>query len=347
MSAFTIFDVVYMVLAAGGEPHFIDTEPASVHLSWPSIAEAIDQRTAAVIVTHYHSTNREIRAIAEVCRAHEVKLIEDCAISLGARVDGQHVGTFGDFALFSFGLFKFVSTYFGGGMAVRDSDVRAAVEAELATWPHMSAWDLAPYALKGLKLSALTNRPVFQLLTFPLFRFGHLRNIEFFKKNAQNDPDPFLRDALPFDFMRRVSLFQLREFSRQIPRVEDDRRKRLLNACHYYRNLVKTNIGGLPEKPDPLMDCYLNFPIVLDGNREWFVAEMMKAGFDLSVYYYRNCAELSTFREYYKHLPNVSQLVASMVFFPVYPGIAPSYIDRLTERIGELVCRPDFGRRRP
>jgi perosamine synthetase len=346
MSPFTIFDIVNMVIAAGGEPNFVDIKPGSVHLSCRGVEEAIDESTAAVIVTHYHSTNREIEVIAEMCRAHGVKLIEDCAISLGARYDGQHVGTFGDFALFSFGLFKFVSTYFGGGMVVRAPDVRAAVEAELATWPHMSARDLAPYAVKGLKLSALTNRIVFERFTFPLFRFGYQRNVQFIKRNAQNDPEPVLRKCLPVDLMRRASLFQLREFCRQLPLVEDDRRRRLANASHYYLNFDRMNIRGLPEKPDSSVDSYVNFPLLLEGNREWLVAELMKSGFDLSVYYYRNCATLTAFREYYKHLPNVSQLVSRVVSFPVYPGITSTYIDRLAAKVKELTCRPDFRRAR-
>jgi len=344
MSPFTIFDVVNMVLVAGGEPNFVDTEPGSVHVSCRSLEEAIDGNTGAVIVTHYHSTNREIESIAAMCRAYGVKLIEDCAISLGGRFGGRHVGTFGDCALFSFGLFKFVSAYFGGGMWLRCPETRAAVEAEIATWPRMCARDIAPQFLKGIKLSTLTNTTVFDLLTFPVFRYGYLRNVEFIKKNAQNDPDPFVRKSLALELMRRPSLFQLREVVRQIPLVEGDRRKRVSNACRYYENLIGTNIGGLPDRPDRSMDCYLNFPITLDGNREWFVAELMKSGFDVSVYYYRNCAEISAFRKYCKYLPNVSRLVRGIVFFPAYPRVTPAYIDRLTTRVEELICLS--GRRR-
>jgi perosamine synthetase len=337
MSPFTIFDLVNMVRVAGGVPEFIDTELGGVHLTRHSIEQAIDENTAAIIVTHYHSTNREIEAIAELCRARGVTLIEDCAISLGARMGGKHVGCFGDFALFSFGLFKFVSVYFGGGLVVREPETRAAIEAELAGWLRMQARDLAPYALKGLKLSLLTTPILFDHVTYPLFRFGYLKNIQLIKKNAQNDPNPFLRDVFPDEFKRRPSLFQLREFTRQIPLVEADRRQRLENAARYYRNFSKTNIGGLPEQPNSDTDCYLNFPILLGGSREHFVREMMKSGFDLAIYYYRNCAEIEAFAQYQKDLSNISNFVKNTVCFPVYPGVDPDYIDRLTKRASELL----------
>jgi len=337
MSPLTIFDVVNMVRVGGGVPEFIDTEPGTVHLSCRSLEQAIDKHTAAIVVTHYHSTNREIEAIAQLCRTRGVALIEDCAISLGGRMAGKHVGSFGDFALFSFGLFKFVSTYLGGGLVVRDPDTRATIEVELAGWPRMKLRDLARYAVKGLELSVLTNPVVFDHLTFPLFRFAYLRNLECIKKKAQNDPDPFLRYEFPNRFRRRPCLFQLQEFTRQIPLVEVDRRRRLENAIHYYRNFSSYNIGGLPEQPNQNTDCYLNFPIVVKGDRDVFVREMMKAGFDLSIYYYRNCAEIEPFAQYWKELPNVSNFVRRMVFFPVYPRVDSDYIDRLTKTSSDLL----------
>jgi len=332
MSPFTIFDVVNMVRLGGGVPEFIDTNPGTVHVSCSSLEQAIDKDTAAVIVTHYHSTNREIEAIAQLCRTRRVALIEDCAISLGGRMDGKHVGSFGDFAIFSFGLFKFVSTYLGGALVVRDPDTRAAVEGKLAAWPRMQTRDLAPHAVTGVKLSVLTNPVMFDHFTFPLFRLGYLQNLEFIKKNAQNDPNPFLRHEFPNQFRRRPCLFQLREFTRQLPLVEADRRRRLENAIHYYRNFSGTNIDGLPEEPNQNTDCYLNFPVLLKVDRTAFVRQMMKAGFDLSIYYYRNCAEIEAFVEYEKKLPNVSNLVRRIVFFPVYPQVDSDYIDQLTKK---------------
>lgn len=337
MSPFTIFDLVNMVRIGGGVPYFVDSEPDTPHVSLRTLQEAIDEETAAVIVTHYHSSNREIKAIADYCRSKGVTLIEDCAISLGSRVDGGHVGTFGDYALFSFGLFKFVSTYFGGGVVIRDPQKRQMVKDELKTWPRMTAGDLLPYAKKGWKLSLLTQENVFDNFTFPIFRYGYINNIDFIKRNAQNDPDPALKNALPDEFKVRPSLFQLREFARQLPNVENVRKKRMANASHYYNGLNKKGVIGLPDRPEADIDCYLNFPLVISSNRDEFVQEMMRSGFDLAIYYYRNCAEIEAFKEYYRPLPNITKFVNTMVFFPTYPAVSSSYIDRLTNRAAELL----------
>ncbi len=104
MSPFTIFDLVHMVprLAGGANPYLSTVSRVGTHVSCQTpLSRSVDGETAAIIVTHYHSTNREIEAIADFCRGRNISLIEDCAISLGARIDGRHVGSFGDFALFS------------------------------------------------------------------------------------------------------------------------------------------------------------------------------------------------------------------------------------------------------
>src|SRR5438046_10599082 len=56
-----------------------------------------------------------------LARKHNLKVIEDCAHSLGTTCNGQPAGTFGDGSFFSFQAFKPLNTY-GGGLAwVRDA----------------------------------------------------------------------------------------------------------------------------------------------------------------------------------------------------------------------------------
>jgi perosamine synthetase len=331
MSAFTIFDLVNMVRVAGGLPIFIDTEPHTAHVSAASIENTIDDETAAVILTHYHTSNREIGKIADLCRKRGIILIEDCAISLGARIRGQHVGSFGDVALFSFGLFKFVATYFGGAVWVRSRQLRWKIREELAEWPRMGAKDLLPYAKKGLLLSFLTEPNVFRVFTFPIFRFGYLRGLDLIKNKAKNDPNPILRDELPDSYKRRPSHFQISEWTRQLAKVEEDHQSRVRRARIYYDTMFSANGLTMPEAPDGAADCFFNFPVGVAGDRDAFVSEIMKAGFDCAVYYYRNTARISVFSEYSRHLPNLNNYVDSLVLFPTYPEIPEHYVNRVAE----------------
>ena len=75
--------------------------------------------------------------ILELARRHDLKVIEDCAHSLGATYKGRMVGTLGDASFFSFQAFKPLNTY-GGGLAwMRDADLarRVGEFADGEEWP--------------------------------------------------------------------------------------------------------------------------------------------------------------------------------------------------------------------
>ena len=65
--------------------------------------------------------------ILDLARRHNLKVIEDCAHSLGATYKGRMVGTLGDASFFSFQAFKPLNTY-GGGLAwMRDAEIARRV----------------------------------------------------------------------------------------------------------------------------------------------------------------------------------------------------------------------------
>lgn len=337
MSPFTIFDAVNMVVTAGGVPLFCDSEsPTSPHLHPDTIREMINEKTAAVIVTHYHSVNPHIREIAALCREHGVALIEDCAIALGSRIDGLHVGGFGDVGVYSFGLFKFVSTFFGGAVYFKDHARMKETEAEISSWPKMGFGDLRSYFFKGVKLSLLTHKILFNLLTFPLFRFGYLHDVEFIKNQAKNDPNPFLRESFPEHFKRQPSDFQVREFVRQFRNIENDRQKRLQNAGVYYEKLKDTDGVVIPACPEA-WDSMLNFPVSVAHDRDEVVKQIMRAGYDVGIYFYRNCAEIPAFSGFARPLPNLEAYVANLVILPAYPEIPGTYAEALAAEVKKIV----------
>ncbi len=63
-----------------------------------------------------------MKRIVAIARRHGVKVVEDCAQALDCRIDGQHVGTFGDFGCFSFHAAKTMTTLGEGGMFVCSDD---------------------------------------------------------------------------------------------------------------------------------------------------------------------------------------------------------------------------------
>lgn len=124
MPALTYVATANAVAYCGGTPVFADCDPGTWNLTVQAIERAWTPRTKGVIAVHLYGLPCPVDAIAALCRARGAWLIEDCAESLGATIDGRATGTFGDASTFSFYGNKTLSTGEGGMIHVRDRDLR-------------------------------------------------------------------------------------------------------------------------------------------------------------------------------------------------------------------------------
>lgn len=84
----------------------------------------INQNTSAVIAVHLYGNPANIIEISKICKAHNVRLIEDCAQAHGATVQKKKVSTFGDISTFSFFPSKNLGCMGDGGAIVTNSKKR-------------------------------------------------------------------------------------------------------------------------------------------------------------------------------------------------------------------------------
>jgi perosamine synthetase len=108
----------------GARPVFADCDPDTWNLTLDSISRAWTDRTVGVMAVHLYGLPSPVDRIAELCSKRGAWLIEDCAESFGATVDGRQTGGFGDAAVFSFYGNKTISTGEGGMLWVRDRQAR-------------------------------------------------------------------------------------------------------------------------------------------------------------------------------------------------------------------------------
>jgi dTDP-4-amino-4,6-dideoxygalactose transaminase len=83
----------------------------------------ITSKTKAVIIVHYAGYACNMERIVDICRRHNLLLIEDCAHTPGADYKGQPLGTFGDIAAFSFFGNKNIAVGEGGMVVTRNEQL--------------------------------------------------------------------------------------------------------------------------------------------------------------------------------------------------------------------------------
>src|SRR5690606_21798302 len=108
-------------------PVFIDSDYETWNMNPKALEEAFEKypQVKAVLVVHLYGLSADMDKIIEICKKHNVAVIEDAAESLGTYYKGQHTGTFGEYGIFSFNGNKIITTS-GGGMLVSDNEERIA-----------------------------------------------------------------------------------------------------------------------------------------------------------------------------------------------------------------------------
>ena len=110
------------VVFAGGKVVFADIREETLSMNPESLLENISAKTRGVILTHIAGfPNPDLKKIIEICREHGLFLVEDATHAIGATVDGQQAGTFGDAAVFAFTPTKVLTTGEGGMLVTNNA----------------------------------------------------------------------------------------------------------------------------------------------------------------------------------------------------------------------------------
>jgi perosamine synthetase len=113
----------------GGKIVWADIDPDTFLISLDSIKDLISESTKVIVVVHlYGQAIPNIKEIVEYAHSRGILVVEDCAQSLGATIEDQPSGTFGDFSAFSFHAQKNVTTLGEGGiMSLKDNELAKLV----------------------------------------------------------------------------------------------------------------------------------------------------------------------------------------------------------------------------
>ena len=105
----------------GATPVFVEPDEF-FNIDASKIEEKITDKTKAVLVVHLYGQASQMDKVTEICKRHNLKLVEDCAQSHGSAYKGKVTGTFGDIGCFSFYPSKNIGAFGDGGAIVTDDE---------------------------------------------------------------------------------------------------------------------------------------------------------------------------------------------------------------------------------
>ena len=196
------------IIYLNATPVFIDSDYETWNMDPALLAEAFAKYpdVKAVVVVHLYGLAADMDKLMEICRAHNVPVIEDAAEALGTYYKGKHAGTIGDYGVFSFNGNKIITTS-GGGMLVSDNKERIEKVRFWATQArdparHYQHSELGfnyrmSNVLAGIgrgQLKVLDQRVAKKKYIFEYYKkeLGGLDGIQFMPVNDWNEPNYWL-----------------------------------------------------------------------------------------------------------------------------------------------------------
>jgi dTDP-4-amino-4,6-dideoxygalactose transaminase len=332
--ALTFWVVPEVARAAGLTPVFVDIDPSTFTLSPTAVERAVTAKTRAVLPTHLYGMSCDMDPILDVARRYNLKVIEDCAHSLGATYKGQMVGTLGDASFFSFQAFKPLNTY-GGGLAwMRDAELarRVGEFADAEQWPSEKRVE---GILKTGKWQHTFIRPkVFTYSLFPLWWaaswVGAKPEERFWEDVRSLDPLPEQYRGRFSNVQAAIGLAGLKHLPEFIDRTR--RHARMLDE-------LLGDVPGItiPHIPADRTHVYYQYCAYVPDT-ERIVKRCIRRGVDVAPMHVDVCTRMELFGWRGPDAPGADH-AATAVQLPVYESLQDAEIERVGRLVREQVLR--------
>ena len=124
-SPFSFFATAEAISQVGARPVFVDIDPVSFNLVPDLVAQAVTERTRAIIPVHLFGQAADMDPILALAQERGLRVVEDTAQALGTEYKGRKAGTLGTVGAFSFFPTKPLGAFGDGGLLVTNDEAVA------------------------------------------------------------------------------------------------------------------------------------------------------------------------------------------------------------------------------
>lgn len=117
------------IIQFGAIPVFVDVDIQTHNINVDLIEAAITEKTKAIMLAHALGNPFNVKRVKEICEKHNLWLIEDTCDALGAELNGQKCGTFGDIGTLSFYPAHHMTMGEGGAVFMNDTQLKIIAES--------------------------------------------------------------------------------------------------------------------------------------------------------------------------------------------------------------------------
>ncbi|HTR30355.1 MAG TPA: DegT/DnrJ/EryC1/StrS family aminotransferase [Puia sp.] len=128
MPVFTFVASFECILSVGAIPVLVDVDE-SLTLEPEAVRRAITPRTKCIMPVHMCGAMADLDPLMQICKEHNLILLEDACQSFGGRYKGKYLGTIGHAGTFSFDFVKIVTCAEGGAVITNSQELYTKLDA--------------------------------------------------------------------------------------------------------------------------------------------------------------------------------------------------------------------------
>jgi dTDP-4-amino-4,6-dideoxygalactose transaminase len=339
--ALTFWVVPEIVRVAGLTPVFADVDPQTFTLCPQSMERLVTPRTSAVLPTHLYGLPCDMDPILDIASRFGLKVIEDCAHSLGATYKGRMTGTLGDASFFSFQAFKPLNTY-GGGLAwTRTAELAVQVDALADQEPAPTDKHMERLLRIGRWQHRFITPEVFTWSLFPIWYLaswtGSKPERRLWERMASLDP-------LPPHYRGRFSNVQA-----ALGRAGLTRLPEYIERTRRHAHRLNDILGGVPgiitpRSPVHSAHVYYQYCAYVPDT-EAVVRGCIRRGVDVAPLHVNVCTRMPLFN-WTGPAAVGAERAATAIQLPVYESLSDDHVERIGRLVRARVERPGpVGRR--
>ncbi len=331
--AYTCSVVAHAVVLSGNIPRFVDISLDDYNMDLDLLAEAIGERTRAVVPSHLFGCPLDVERLQEiVCRAEnrygqKIWVVQDCAHAFGARWKGRLVCNEGDAAIFGLNVSKLITSIFGGMLTTNNEELAGRIRI----------WRKAHF--QPPRNSKAWRRRLYLLAVYAAFHENVYALIHWLESSTS------LLDALtkayhldekihfPPGHDEEMTAVEASVGMTQLKKYETIIRQRLENAHYYLQALQGTQRLELP--PSVEGSTYSHFTIRVP-DRATILESFLRGGIELGELIQYSLPHMGIYGKYVSDLtrfPNSLHCSLKTVNLPIYRQLPASSLDKLARLV--------------
>ena len=318
LPAYTASSLIIAIKKANLRPVLCDISLDDFNMDMNLLDGVVNKDTLCIVGAHmFGIVAKGLEKLKE--RFPDVFIMEDCAQSLGSKVDGKPVGNSGEVSFFSFNRGKNLPTYGGGCIATNSDEVAGKIEETIRDMGLgvMGKREEMEIMLKMFALS-LVVRPCIYGMLYPLiFRFKEKAPSEDFEVKEYTDCQAGVALAL----LKRIDEFSKKRY---------DNGMRLIGGLKDREDII------VPEISEGTEPAFNRLPIVFKDleKRGKVEKDLWKAGIETSRMYFKPLHHVFELGYKKEDFPNAVYFAERLLTLPVHPLVDEKTIIKMIDIMG-------------